>query len=221
MSGETRARDAELVKRSAAGDTEAFRQLYEDKHRRVYLIAYQIVGDSGLAEDVVQETFVALWKHCGRYKSRFAVDTWLGRIATNRAIDRWRSERKHPISTTSAEYASSTADWSQARTESVFPATGPAALDPSLRARWHEIQAIWDELAAELSPQQRAAFLLREIEELPVRDVAEILGCGASTVRSHISLARKSLQAGIRERFPDYGPSENLDFRVESDAEDL
>ena len=220
MSCESRARDAELVRLSSAGDTEAFRQLYEDKHRRVYLIAYQIVGDSGLAEDVVQETFVALWKHCGGYRSRFAVDTWLNRIATNRAIDRWRSERKHRQAAASAERASSTGDWRQTLSPP-FPATEAAGSDPSLRARWHEIQAIWDELAAELSPQQRAAFVLREIEDLPVRDVAEALGCGTSTVRSHISQARKALRTGIRERFPDYWPSRKADLRATTNNEDL
>jgi RNA polymerase sigma-70 factor (ECF subfamily) len=72
-----------------------------------------------------------------------------------------------------------------------------------LPARWTEIQAIWDELAAELSPQQRAAFVLREIEELPVRDVAKALKCSVSTVRSHISLARKTLRVALKERFPE------------------
>ena len=215
------ASDQILIERSRDGDTEAFRELFDRKHRLVYLIAYQILGDSGMAEDVVQETFVALWKHCARYRARFAVDTWLNRIATNRAIDRWRSEKKHPTGTTSVEYASSAADRGQGGSGLGLPATGEAAADPSLRARWHEIQAIWEELAADLSPQQRSAFVLREIEELPAREVAEILGCGTSTVRSHIALARKTLRSGIRERFPDYGPSRNLHFSAESDAGDL
>ncbi len=208
MSGEsrtqdTRAQDAEWVKRSAAGDTQAFRQLYEGKHRRVYLIAYQIVGDAGMAEDVVQETFVELWKHCGRYKSRFAVDAWLNRIATNRAIDRWRSEKKHPQFAVPVESATSGAGARQGRSITALSATGTMSADPSLPARWSEIQAIWDELAAELSPQQRAAFVLREMEELPVRDVAEALECSVSAVRSHISLARKTLRAALGERFPE------------------
>lgn len=199
----TREQDAELVKRSAAGDTDAFRQLYEDKHRRIYLIAYQIVGDPGLAEDVVQETFVALWMHCGRYRSRFAPDTWLNRIATNRAIDRWRSEKKQPRFTLDAERATSNEDPRQGPSIPATSATGAAAADPSLRARWSEIQGIWVELAADLSPQQRAAFVLREIEDMPVRDVAEALECSASTVRSHISLARKTLGEALSERFPE------------------
>ena len=93
--------------------------------------------------------------------------------------------------------------------------------DLSLPARWSEIQAIWDELAAELSPQQRAAFVLREIEELPVREVAEALGCGTSTVRSHISLARKTLQAGIRRRYPGYELLGNVETKARSDVDSL
>ena len=203
MSGESRVRDTELIKRSAAGDTDAFRQLYEDKHRRVYWVAYQIVGDPGMAEDVVQETFVALWKHCGRYRSRFKVDTWLNRIATNQAIDRWRSESKHPRFAAAAEHAPLTDDSRHGRSIPSMSTPGRVSDDPSLPARWTEIQAIWDELAAELSPQQRAAFVLREIEELPVRDVAKALKCSVSTVRSHISLARKTLRVALKERFPE------------------
>ena len=211
---EPREHDAELVKRSAAGDADAFRQLYEEKHRRVYLIAYQMLGDPGLAEDVVQETFVALWKHCGRYRARFAVDTWLNRIATNRAIDRWRSEKKHPKGGVAAEHATGSDDSRQGRpiaptsatAAAAGPAAGTASADPSLPARWNEVQAIWNELAAGLSPQQRAAFVLREIEELPVRDVAEAMECSVSTVRSHISLARRTLRAALVERFPELVP---------------
>lgn len=200
---DTRAQDADLIKRSAAGDTDAFRDLYEAKHRRVFLIAYQIVGDSGLAEDVVQETFVALWKHCGRYRSRFAVDTWLTRIATNCAIDRWRREKKHPKFGEAAEQASAVDDSGQGRSIPANSATDTVSADPSLPARRHELQVIWDGLAAELSPQQRAAFVLRQIEGLPVREVAKTLGCSASTVRSHISGARRKLRVALVDRFPE------------------
>ncbi|NKB87409.1 MAG: sigma-70 family RNA polymerase sigma factor [Acidobacteria bacterium] len=195
---DARAVDADLVRRSSDGDTDAFRQLYEAKYRCIYLVAYQILGDQGQAEDVVQEAFVALWRHCGRYKSRFSVDTWLNRIATNKAIDRWRTERKHPTQFGDSEMLEGTAISGDSATSRAT--SGTVAADPSLRARWREVQAIWDELAADLSPQQRAAFVLRVLEERPVREVADVLGCGTSTVRSHIGLARKTLRAALENR---------------------
>lgn len=191
--------DRELVGRSAAGDQGAFEVLFERKHRRVYLIAYQVLGDQGAAEDVVQETFLALWNHCGRYRARYSVDAWLRRIATNRAIDRYRVEKRHPkaAAVTEGTAAVGPRAW---RAESGFDDPTLAdreEADPLHRRQWAEVQALWDQIAGCLSPQQRAAFVLREIEGLPAREVAAAMDCSASTVRSHVSLARKSLRAAL------------------------
>jgi RNA polymerase sigma-70 factor (ECF subfamily) len=176
--------DRELMARSRAGDTEAFRTLFERKNRRVYLIAYQVLGNPSQAEEVVQDVFLALWQHLDRYRPHFAVDTWLTRIATNRAIDVWRSQRRELPTGDEAHGNEGNG--------------GPEAV-----ARWREVQAIWNELADLLPPQQRAAFVLREIEEVPTREVASALGCSASTVRSHVAEARRTLQAALSERYPE------------------
>ena len=213
--------DRELMARSRSGDTEAFRALFELKHRRVYLIAYQVLGNPSQAEEVVQDVFLALWQHLDRYRPRFAVDTWLTRIATNRAIDVWRSQRRErPMvdeprgkerRATAGEIASGMA--SAGGPGAGGPAAGGLLAGsgseagrnggPEEVARWHEAQAIWNELADLLPPQQRAAFVLREIEEISTAEVASALGCGASTVRSHVAEARRTLQAALRERYPE------------------
>jgi RNA polymerase sigma-70 factor (ECF subfamily) len=202
--------------RSRAGDTDAFRALFERKHRRVYLIAYQILGNPSQAEEVVQDAFLALWQHLDRYRPRFAVDTWLSRIATNRAIDVWRSQRRERQ--TGEGWESQDAEAAgrdgtpQQKATARTSAPGSAASgaggttgdeDPESMARWREVQAIWDELAELLPPQQRAAFILREIEGFPTREVAATIGCGTSTVRSHIAEARRTLQAALIERYPE------------------
>ncbi len=199
--------DKALVRRSARGDQDAFEILFERKHRHVYLTAYQVLGDQGRAEDVVQETFLALWKHCARYRPRFALDTWLRHIATNKAIDRYRVEKRHPHPSAGAaaraqgDRAPSSRLWSACPGQDDPHAT---AADATLRARAAEIQRIWNELAEDLSPQQRGAFVLRVIEGSSASEVAEALGCSLSTVRSHVALARKSLRAGLAARYPEY-----------------
>jgi RNA polymerase sigma-70 factor (ECF subfamily) len=208
--------DRELMARSRAGETEAFRTLFERKNRRVYLIAYQVLGNPSQAEEVVQDVFLALWQHLDRYRPRFAVDTWLTRIATNRAIDVWRSQRRErPTSDesggmegidTAGNHAAglspggeSTAGGSSAGRQGEAGRNG----GPEAVARGHEVQAIWNELADLLPPQQRAAFVLREIEEISTGEVASALGCSASTVRSHVAEARRTLQAALSERYPE------------------
>ncbi len=205
-----RSSDADLVRAAGRGDTGAFRQLYDRKHRRVQRVAYQMLGNHAAAEDVVQEAFVALWRHCPRYRTRFTVDAWLTRIVTNKAIDRWRVERRHPVPLGERQEAGA-----GRRSSSLAPGGGtpesaaqrlPAdeLADPTLALRWEEVQRIWDELAAELPEQQRAAFVLREIEDVPAREVASVLGCSTSTVRSHVALARRQLRRGIVDRYPEY-----------------
>lgn len=205
--------DADLVRAAGRGDTDAFRQLYERKHGRVQRIAYQMLGDAGAAEDVAQEAFIALWRHCPRYRTRFAVDAWLTRIVTNKAIDRWRSERRHPVPLGERADAAGAVRGPAAQSLAPHGVTTETATqrlpadelaDPSLAIRWEEVQRIWNELAAELPERQRAAFVLREIEDLPVRDVARALGCSSSTVRSHVALARRELRRGIRDHYPEY-----------------
>jgi len=192
--------DKLLIARSRDGDTEAFRELFERKHRRVYLIAYQILGDGAHAEDVAQEVFLRLWERCADYDDSFPLDAWLRRIATNRAIDHWRvrkterSRRVEPSSETGADALLEHA-------ASATPST-PGA-DPAARLAWRQLQAIWDDLAADLPPQQRAAFVLRYLEGMDPAEVAEALGCSRSTVRSHIAAARRNLRAALRQSYPE------------------
>lgn len=189
--------DKELVARAARGDESAFGVLFERKHRRVYLIAYRILGDAAAAEDVVQESFLALWRNCARYRARYAVDAWLGRIATNRAIDAYRRRARNPRPL--GRRAREAEDGSPADPVEHMVQPGTRG-DASLPARWRQLQRLWDELASELPPQQRAAFSLREIEGLSTGEVARALGCSASSVRSHVALARKTLKAQLARR---------------------
>ncbi|MFQ5745227.1 MAG: RNA polymerase sigma factor [Acidobacteriota bacterium] len=205
--------DRQLIARSRDGDTEAFRRLFERKYRRIYRIAYQILGDPAASEDVVQEVFLSLWQHCDKYRPRFRVDTWLSRIATNRAIDRWRSRQRQrravvTVADPVAAAVSSGAGMAASTVANALAEAGAAdgRPQPEAMASWQELQAIWDELALLLPAQQRAAFVLREIEGLPSREVAKALGCSTSTVRSHIAQARKTLQLALKERYPELLP---------------
>ena len=200
--------DQSLVARSRRGDTESFRELFDRKHRGVYLTAYQILGDVNLAEDVVQEVFVRLWQHLEAYKEDLPLDAWLRRIATNRAIDYWRSRqaerrrRVEPAVGTDSDRALEMAS------SAGLPAAGARSgvESPESITEWRHLQTIWDELADLLPPQQRAAFVLRCIERLPTSEVAEVLGCSASTVRSHIADARSTLREALTRRYPELVP---------------
>jgi RNA polymerase sigma-70 factor (ECF subfamily) len=69
-----------------------------------------------------------------------------------------------------------------------------------------EVDGILRELVDILTPQQRSAFILREVEDMETGEVAEILGCTAATVRNHVFQARKTLRREIQSRYPEFVP---------------
>src|SRR2546425_6302167 len=82
--------DPELACLAAGGDEAAFETLIRRKRERVFWIAYRIVGHEEDAREIAQATFVRLWRVLGKYRADQSFDTWLYRITTNLAIDRYR-----------------------------------------------------------------------------------------------------------------------------------
>jgi len=142
--------EGELIRAAADGDADAVNELVRRKREQVVRIAYQVTGDWEDAVDVSQGVFVRLWKGLRRYDPARRFDTWLYRITVNAAIDLVRSRDRglQPLPDEPHE----------------LPATGAAggvesALDLA------ELRRAFARLSARLAPKQRAAFILREIEE--------------------------------------------------------
>jgi RNA polymerase sigma-70 factor, ECF subfamily len=182
--------ERDLVRRSQAGDLQAFEILVREKRNQVFRIARQILGDEEEAKDIAQLVFIRLWQTLGRFREGSSFNAWLHRITVNLAIDasrrrqgRGRVEAKEPAVLESAP--------------------SPTGTDGAEMARG-EVQRVFQQLAARLSPRQRAAFVLREIEGFSTEEVSEMLGMRISTVRNHVHAARRTLQEGLRRLFPEY-----------------
>ncbi|HPA96513.1 MAG TPA: RNA polymerase sigma factor [Thermoanaerobaculia bacterium] len=185
------ASDRELLAALATGDEAALQELIARKSRPLLQLTGRLLGDAEEAKDVVQLTFLRLWEHRDRYDERWSPNTWIYRIATNLAIDHWRSRK------------------SRERGQEPFRLhllrRGEAAAGGQLAAlEESEVGAIFRELAAGLSERQRLVFLLREIEGLSSQEVAAIAGCEESTVRNHLFNARKVLRRELVRRYPEY-----------------
>ncbi|MFV2072988.1 MAG: RNA polymerase sigma factor [Thermoanaerobaculales bacterium] len=184
--------DREWVRSAREGDEEAFAQLVRRHSGGLHRTVARILADDEEAWDVVQMAFVRAWQRLDRYNPQYSFATWLYRIGTNMAIDLLRSrgsrERAHKAG---AEH----------RLRLV--GTGEGA---NTNADRHEAERILRQLIDVLTPQQRGAFVLREVEGLDTAEVAERLGCSPTTVRNHIFQARKALRREMRQRFPEYMP---------------
>jgi RNA polymerase sigma-70 factor (ECF subfamily) len=185
--------DAELIRAAARGDADALGELVRRKREQVVRVAYQVTGNWEDAIDVSQGVFVRLWKGLDRYDPHRRFDTWLYRITVNAAIDhvRARGPELQPLP------------------DEPPPSAGPArGQEPSPEAALDlvELRRAFGRLAARLAPQQRAAFVLREIEGLETAEVARIMEVAESTVRNHLLQARRVLRMGLEREYPSLVP---------------
>ena len=174
----------ELIRAAIAGERTAFDDLVRLKREQVVRTAFQVTGDLDDALDVAQGVFLKLWQGLGRFDPSRRFDTWLYRITMNAAIDLIR--QRAPRGTL------------QPLPDDI-PLARAREAEAVLDSR--QLQKAFLRLAARLAPQQRAAFVLREIEGLPTAEVAEVMGVAESTVRNHLLQARRALRAGLRRDY--------------------
>ena len=149
--------------------------------RRIFLQIYRIVGNVADAQDLTQEAFIKALQHQEQLKDEQKAAHWLSRIATNTAIDFLR--RSGRATFCEIEYAPE----SHAETPE----------DLVLQGEHRDYLA--DGLRL-LSPRERAALMLRDVEGLPAEEVARQLNCSKATVRSHIANARTKMMRYMERR---------------------
>jgi RNA polymerase sigma-70 factor (ECF subfamily) len=173
--------DDAAVARARAGDSDGFRQLVEKHSRSVFRLAFRMTGNEQDAEDIVQETFLRAYRQLNRYESRSSFGTWLYRIAANCSLDLIRS-RKHNRDRDDAEVLQS------------VPASDPG---PDRLALSSEVQERVTAAMAELSQQERTAFVLRHFEGLSIEEISGMLGVGGNAAKHSIFRAVQKLRKAL------------------------
>lgn len=172
-----------------AGDRNEFARLVELYSDLIYRLAVKILGNSQDAEDALQETFLKAFRSIKDFKGLSSVTTWLYRIAVNEAL---MILRKAKPEQTRLELDDQDAD------EGVEPVQladwEPVPEDKLLSA---ESMQVLNGLVQDLSPALRVVFLLRDIQELSVRETAEVLGVTEIVVKTRLSRARFQLRQGL------------------------
>ncbi|MFQ5670760.1 MAG: RNA polymerase sigma factor [Acidobacteriota bacterium] len=183
--------EAGLVARAVRGDRAAFEALVVSRQKKVFWTAFQVVGNEEDARDISQQVFIRLWKALPRYQARWRFDTWLYRITVNLAIDAYRRQQVRP----------------EVRNHGLQePAPVRAKGEPEEAYRRAEVQRIFLRLARRLPAQQRAVFVLREMQDLDMEQIATIMAISPSTARNHLHQARKVLRRGLASLYPEYLP---------------
>lgn len=156
--------------------TERLERLYDTTHQRLYRLGCRMTGDADAALDLIQETFLrAAGRPDAVPAAASAAEAWLVRVLVNLCRDRFR---KQAVRTRSVDRVP----------------TGHAAEDPEAKAVARDL--VKAALAA-LAPRRRAVIALCELEELPVREAARLLGITEVTVRWHLIVGRREMAARL------------------------
>lgn len=182
--------DADLVRRAAGGDDEAFEELMNRHQYRVYHHALRMMGNSQDAEEVLQDTFVQAYRNLAKFEQRSRFSTWIYRIATNEALMRLRkARRKREISLDDAlgeRGAEEIRDFAR------------SALDEVLDA---EVSSLLERALAELPEEYRAVFVMRDIDGLSNAEVAEVLDISVPAVKSRLHRSRLFLRDRLSQMY--------------------
>ena len=149
--------------------------------RRIFLQIYGIVRNVADAQDLTQEAFIKALQHQEQLKDEQKAAHWLSRIATNTAIDFLRRNGR----ATFCEIDEAPQGHWETPEEAVLRGEHRDYLEDGLRL---------------LSPRERAALIMRDVEDLPAEEVARRLNCSKATVRSHIANARTKLRRYLERR---------------------
>ena len=168
--------DLELIRRSQAGDTEAFGELVTKYRTKIFNVIYGIAGNECDAWDLAQEGFLKAWRSIDRFQGSSSFSTWLYHSTISLTIDALRRRRPGR----------------DVEIDDTIPSFLPGPGDNYERA---EIREQVHAALAQLTLEHRAVIVLKEVEDLPYREIAEILNVSIGTVMSRLFYGRKKLQS--------------------------
>jgi RNA polymerase sigma-70 factor, ECF subfamily len=172
--------DAALVRQFQDGVDQAFMTLMGRHERRIYNLAYRMLGEAEDARDATQEAFLSCFRNLSSFRGESAFSTWLHRIAVNTCFDSLRRRRV----TASLDATP------------IEPAPHPDHADQADTAV--DVQRA----LLTVPPDFRAVLIMHEVQDMPVEDVAEVLGVPVGTVKSRLHRARVALARALTPKEP-------------------
>lgn len=177
--------DLELLRRTQAGDRAAFSALVERHQAAVFRFARSLSGDSAAAEDALQETFIAAWRHVAQFREEGSVKGWLFSITRNAVLSARRWEAARPVAyEPSLEALGLAAGWGDDR--------------PGLAAALERRDSV-ERALSKLSAEDREILLLRDVEGLSGEEASSVLGLSLPAVKTRLHRARLRLAGALRE----------------------
>lgn len=186
--------DSDLVQQALAGDEDAYRALVTRYAGPAVNLATRMVRDRSLAEDLAQEAFARAFARLATYNPECRFSGWFFQVLHNVTIDHLRRKRLPSVSLDELEAAGHPG----------LPSHAPAD-SPSVQAERAELSRALSSALDRLRPEYREAVVLRYREELPVQDIADVMGIPVGTVKTYLYRARKELASQLSGKRWDSG----------------
>jgi len=179
----------DLVKRCREGDVSSFEKLFYLLKDDVYNLAFRMLGSCQDAEDITQETFIRIWTKLKSFRMESSIRTWVYRVTVNLCYDALEKRCRIPFAEKPAE---------SFREHS-------AGDDPLYLLSMEELKDRIEETFSKLTPGSRLILTLRESEELPYREIADILDCSVDAAKKRVHRARVEFCRIISKYLEDEG----------------
>jgi RNA polymerase sigma factor (sigma-70 family) len=180
---------ATLVRRCKAGDAVAWEELVRQYNRRIYNICYRFTGFPDQAEDLTQEVFIRMYRSLDSYDAeKAAFTTWITTMTRNLLVDHFR-KTKHDRVTDSLETTVTSDEDGPTLGEQIQD----SSVTPDTRIASQETKRMVHLALQKLSPELREAVILRDLQDMDYRDIAQVLKVPEGTVKSRINRGRTEL----------------------------
>ena len=184
--------DADLVRRTRAGDRAAFECLVERYQGRLFALVRHYSRDPAEVEDIVQDTFLKAYTRLDGFQQQSSFYTWIYRIATNTVLDFLKRRGRNPVQPVEDP-------------EVLIRATADARLSrPDGNLAEEEIASITHSILAELPEIFRTVLVLRELEGMAYQDIADVLEISIGTVESRLFRARAKFKQKLLAKHPEF-----------------
>ena len=186
---------AGLVRRCVGGDGVAWEEIVRLHNRRVYNLCYRFTGSNDDADDLAQEVFIKIYRTLSSYNAeKGAFTTWIATLTRNLLVDHYRSSKQERL-TDSLDAGTESPSQSHLKDEPqpLLEKLADAAPSPEARMQQQDTRKMVQNALAQLSPELREAVILRDLQDMDYREIAQVLKVPEGTVKSRINRGRTEL----------------------------
>ncbi len=181
--------DEQIVERALSGDADAFGEIVNRWERRIFALAYGMLGREEDARDATQETFISAFRNLRNFRGDAKVSSWLHRIAVNQCITKQRRAKVRGEMPLDDENDSDGTSFFASARES-----------PAVEVEQKQQTIIVRRAINALPPELRQVVVMKEFEELTFQEIAEVLDLPLSTVKSRLYTALKQLKLRLERQ---------------------